>query len=70
MADWMTKNPDKYEVAFVASQDKTYGIYYDKGASDIGDAFAAALKALKDDGTLPALAQKYNLDPATLDAIE
>ena len=40
----MTKNPDKYEVAFVASQDKTYGIYYEKGKTDIGDAFAAALQ--------------------------
>jgi polar amino acid transport system substrate-binding protein len=70
VADWMTKNPGKYEVAFVASQDKTYGIYYKKGKADIGDAFAAALLALKDDGTLAGLAQKYNLDPNTLDAIE
>jgi len=70
VADWMTKNPDQYEVAFVASQDKTYGIYYDKGMSDIGDAFAAALRALKADGTLASIAEKYNLDPATLDAIE
>jgi polar amino acid transport system substrate-binding protein len=70
VADWMTKNPNKYEVAFVASQDKTYGVYYDKGASDIGVAFKAALKLLKDDGTLAGIAQKYNLDPATLDAIE
>ncbi|MGZ8563702.1 MAG: ABC transporter substrate-binding protein [Candidatus Limnocylindria bacterium] len=70
VADWMTRNPGKYEVAFVASQDKTYGIYYTKGKSDIGDAFAAALRALKDDGTLAEIAQKYNLDPATLDAIQ
>ena len=70
VADWMTRNPGKYEVAFVASQDKTYGIYYTKGKTDIGDAFAAALKALKDDGTLAGIAQKYNLDPKTLDAIQ
>jgi len=70
VADWMTRNPDKYEVAFVASQDKTYGIYYNKGKTDIGDAFTAALRALKDDGTLAGIADKYNLDPATLDAIE
>ena len=70
VADWMTKNPGKYEVAFVASQDKTYGIYYTKGKTDIGTAFAAALKALKDDGTLAGIAQKYNLDPKTLDAIQ
>jgi polar amino acid transport system substrate-binding protein len=70
VADWMTRNPDKYEVAFVASQDKTYGIYYGKGKTGIGDAFAAALLALKDDGTLADIATKYNLDPATLDAIK
>jgi polar amino acid transport system substrate-binding protein len=70
VADWMTRNPDKYEVAFVASQDKTYGIYYQKGKADIGEAFAAALRALKEDGTLASIATDYNLDPATLDAIE
>ena len=67
VADWMTRNAD---VAFVASQDKTYGIYYQKGKSDIGDAFAEALRALKADGTLATIATDYNLDPATLDAIE
>jgi polar amino acid transport system substrate-binding protein len=70
VADWMTRNPDKYEVAFVASQDKTYGIYYTKGKADIGTAFAAALLALKTDGTLADIATHYNLDPATLDAIK
>jgi polar amino acid transport system substrate-binding protein len=70
VADWMTRNPDKYEVAFVASQDKTYGIYRQKAHDDIGDAVAAALLALKADGTLAGIATKYNLDPATLDAIK
>jgi polar amino acid transport system substrate-binding protein len=70
VADWMTRNPDKYEVAFVASQDKTYGIYYQKGKADIGTAFAAVLLALKNDGTLADIATHYNLDPATLDAIK
>lgn len=70
VADYMTRNPGKYEVAFVASQDKTYGIYYTKGKADIGDAFSAALRALKTDGTLGTIATKYNLDPKTLDAIQ
>lgn len=70
VADWMTRNPGQYEVAFVASQDKTYGIYYTKGKTDIGEAFAAALRALKEDGTLATIAQVYNLDPATLEAIQ
>lgn len=70
VADWMTRNPDKYEVAFVASQDKTYGIYRQQEHDDIGDAIAAALRAGKEDGTLAAIAETYNLDPATLDKIE
>lgn len=70
VADWMTRNPGKYEVAFVATQDKTYGVYRQKGHDDIGDAVAAALRALKADGTLAAIAETYNLDPATLDKIE
>ena len=70
VADWMTRNPDKYEVAFVASQDKTYGVYRQKAHDDIGDAIAAALRALKADGTLKTIAEKYNLDPTTLDKIE
>jgi polar amino acid transport system substrate-binding protein len=70
VADWMNRNPDKYEVAFVASQDKTYGIYRRKEHDDIGDAIAAALRALKDDGTLAEIAEKYGLDPDKLDKIE
>jgi polar amino acid transport system substrate-binding protein len=70
VADWMNRNPDKYEVAFVASQDKTYGIYRQKEHDDIGDAIAAALRALKDDGTLAGIAEKYGLDPSKLDSIE
>ena len=70
VADYMTRNPGKYEVAFVASQDKTYGIYRQKGKDDIGVAVAAALLALKNDGTLPGIATKYNLDPATLAKIQ
>ncbi|MDQ2942075.1 MAG: transporter substrate-binding domain-containing protein, partial [Candidatus Dormibacteraeota bacterium] len=70
VADYIARNPGKYEVAFVASHEKTYGIYYQKGKADIGVAFAAALLALKADGTLAGIATKYKLDPAKLDAIK
>jgi polar amino acid transport system substrate-binding protein len=70
MANWMSTHPDEYEVAFMASQDQIYGIYYGKGKTDIGEAFAAALRELKEDGTLAGIAESYNLDPATLDAID
>jgi ABC-type amino acid transport substrate-binding protein len=70
VTDYMTRNPGKYEVAFVASREKTYGIYYQKGKTDIGVAFAAALLALKADGTLTGIATTYKLDPVKLDAIK
>jgi polar amino acid transport system substrate-binding protein len=70
VADWMNRNPDKYEVAFVASQDKTYGIYRQKEHDDIGEAIAAALRALKDDGTLAGIAEQYGLETSKLDKIE
>ena len=70
VTDYMARNPDKYQVAFVASREKTYGIYYQKGKADIGVAFAAALLALKADGTLARIAATYKLDPAKLDAIK
>jgi polar amino acid transport system substrate-binding protein len=70
VADFMSKNPGKYEVAFASSRDNTYGVYYQKGKADIGVAFAAALLALKNDGTLAGIATKYNLNPATLDSIK
>jgi polar amino acid transport system substrate-binding protein len=70
VADFMTRNPGAYEVAYALSRDDNYGIYAQKGKTDIGDAFAAALRALKADGTLAAIATRYNLDPATLDSIQ
>ena len=70
VADFRLKNPGKYDIAFTVPGDFKYGIYYGKGKADVGAALTAALKALKDDGTLAAIATKYNLDPANLDAIQ
>ena len=67
--EWMTQYPDLYEVAYSLPKD-VYGIYYTKGAADLGAALTASLKALKDNGTLAALAAEYGQDPATLDAIQ
>jgi polar amino acid transport system substrate-binding protein len=68
--DFERKNPGKYEVAFTIPGSDRYGIYYRKGKTDVGAALTAALKVLKDDGTLAALAMKYGLDPANLSAIK
>ena len=70
VADFRLKNPGKYDIAFTVPGDFKYGIYFGKGKTDVGTALTAALKALKDDGTLAALATKYNLDPANLDVIQ
>jgi polar amino acid transport system substrate-binding protein len=70
VADFRLKNPGKYDIAFTVAGDSKYGIYFGKGKADVGTALSAALKALKDDGTLAGIATKYNLDPANLDVIQ
>jgi polar amino acid transport system substrate-binding protein len=70
VADFRLKNPGKYDVAFMIAGNDRYGVYYHKGKTDMGAALAAALKALKDDGTLAGIATKYNLDPANLSVIK
>lgn len=70
VADFRLKNAGKYDIAFTVAGDFTYGIYYGKGKADVGAALSAALKALKDDGTLAGIATKYNLDPTNLDVIK
>ncbi|HEX5824332.1 MAG TPA: transporter substrate-binding domain-containing protein, partial [Candidatus Limnocylindrales bacterium] len=52
VADFQLKNPGKYDVAYSIVGNDRYGIYYGKGKTDLGAALTAALKALKDDGTL------------------
>jgi polar amino acid transport system substrate-binding protein len=71
VSDFMIKNPGKYEVAYALARDDNYGVYFGKGKADIGTAFTAALKALLADGSLAAIADKYEMDPAILsDAIK
>lgn len=70
MADFMGKNPDKFEIAYILDKDNTFGVYYGKGLTDLGTALTASLLALKDDGTLAAIATKNNLNPANLDVIK
>ena len=70
VADFQLKNPGKYDVAYSIAGNDRYGIYYGKGKADLGAALTAALKALKDDGTLATIAKKYNLDPVNLSVIK
>ncbi len=66
IADWMVKNPDKYEVAIVVSRDQAYGVYFQKNKADLAAALVDAFKALKADGTWDAIATQYAQDPAAL----
>jgi polar amino acid transport system substrate-binding protein len=70
VADFMLKNPDTYDIAYSFPRDDTYAIYYTKGNKSLGDALTAALKALKDFGTLADIANTYQLDEGTLEAIK
>jgi polar amino acid transport system substrate-binding protein len=63
-------HPGEYEVAYELPREDNYGVYYGKGKTDVGEALTAAIAALKDDGTLAALATRYNMDPAILDIVE
>jgi polar amino acid transport system substrate-binding protein len=70
VSDWMIRNPDQYQVAYALPQDDTYGVYYTKGNTELGDALGAAVRALKADGTLAAIAATYQIDPAALEVIQ
>ncbi len=66
VSDWLIKNPGKYEVAYALTRDDNYGVYYAKGKGDVGAALSIALNALLADGSLAAIAEKYEMDPAIL----
>jgi polar amino acid transport system substrate-binding protein len=70
VSNFMLENPDQYQVAYALPRDDNYGVYYEKGNTDVGDALSAAIDALNEDGTLPGIAELYQMDPAILEVIE
>ncbi|HEY7208349.1 MAG TPA: transporter substrate-binding domain-containing protein [Gaiellaceae bacterium] len=54
------QHPGKLAIAYLFPAFDTFGIYYRKGDA-IGGKMAAAIKALKANGTLKKLAAKYNI---------
>jgi ABC-type amino acid transport substrate-binding protein len=50
----------------VVSRDDAYGVYFQKGHSDIADALIAAFAAMKGDGSWASIATKYGQDPSLL----
>jgi polar amino acid transport system substrate-binding protein len=66
VGDFIGKNPGKYEIAFVVSRDDAYGVYFQKGHSDISDALIAAFAAIKGDGSWATIATTYGQDASLL----
>jgi polar amino acid transport system substrate-binding protein len=70
VSNFILEHPNEYEVAYALPRDDNYGVYYEKGNTDVGDALTAAIAALKADGTLASIAQQYAMDPAILEVVE
>jgi polar amino acid transport system substrate-binding protein len=70
VSDFMLKNAGKYQVAYAFPRTDTYGVYLQKNKPDLQAGLTQAIKALKDNGTLAALCQHYQIDPAVLEAIK
>ena len=56
----MSKHPGKVAIGYLFPATDKFGVYYRKGDA-IGAQIATALKALKADGTMTKLAQKYRI---------
>ncbi len=70
ISDFLLKHPNQYQVAYAFPKTDTYGIYFQKNKPDLKTALSAALKALKDAGSLGNLCKQYQIDPVVLDAIK
>ena len=70
VSNFILEHPNEYQVAYALPREDNYGVYYEKGNTDVGDALTAAIAALKDDGTLATIAQQYAMDPAILEVVE
>lgn len=56
----MSKHPGKVAIGYLFPATDKFGVYYRKGDA-IGGEIAAAIKALKANGTMVKLAKKYNI---------
>ena len=70
ISDFLLKHANQYQVAYAFPKTDTYGIYFQKNKPDLKTALTAALKALKDAGSLSNLCKQYQIDPVVLDAIK
>ena len=56
----MSKHPGKVAIGYLFPATDKFGVYYRKGDA-IGGQIATAIKALKANGTMVKLAQKYRI---------
>ena len=58
------QHPGKLQIAYLFPQQDSFGIYYAKSDTKLGDGLRSAVAALKKDGTMAKLAAKYKLPAA------
>ena len=61
------EQPGQFKVAYTYPDPETFGIYYRQDAAALGSALQRAVEAMRDDGTLAAIAQTWNLPEAGTD---
>jgi polar amino acid transport system substrate-binding protein len=54
-------NPGKLAIAYLFPEFDTFGIYYRKGETRLGNGLKSAIKTLKKNGTLKKIAQKHQI---------
>ena len=59
-----TAQPGQFRIAYTYPDPETFGIYYRPDAAALGAALKSTVEAMRDDGTLAALALKWNLPEA------
>jgi len=62
-----TAQPGQFTIAYTYPDPETFGIYYRPDATGLGAALASTVEAMRDDGTLAALATTWNLPQAGAD---
>lgn len=63
----ITQTKGRFQIAYLYPQFDTFGVYYRRGNSAVGPALRREFAALKKNGTLYRLANKYNLPPKDFD---
>ena len=56
-----TAQPGQFKIAYAYPDSQTFGIYFRQGSEDLAATLASTVEAMRDDGTLAAIAENWNL---------